>query len=285
MRKAAVAPSSRRIKPGPETLLDMTITQTLRTLLCLLALTTGLTPARAHIIEPLRAQIVLLPLPQTPARNAEATPTEISLKAGDLISIFASTKAQLKFYEKDPADRTPTLQALDETLYTELSRQGGGQVAQHGMPAVRGHAWQRFGAARAGVVHLRVREGRDVVWYRLAIESAPEYKRGRDIRYTEADQGRTLLLTLFDQLVLELPGEVGEGWSATPPPASGLRLNAISEAPGSRPEARRVLLRFSVVGAELTGPEQRLEVSTGPGTEPRRTFHFIWRRAAVPLGS
>lgn len=255
--------------------------------LLLLSLSLALAaPAGANLIEPLRAQLVLLPLTQPPAKSTEATPVEHTLKAGDLVSIFVPDKAELKFYEQGKAadGKTATLQALDEAHYTALSRQGGGEVARHGMPELRGYGWRRFGAARAGVVHLRVREGRDLQWFRLAIEPAPEYRRGRDIRHTELDQDRPLLLTVFDQLQLELPGEVGDGWSVTPPPASGLRLTAIGEAPGSKPEARRVLLSFSVVGPEPTPPEQRLEIARGPGPQAQR-FNFVWRRAAVPLSS
>ncbi|WP_457419146.1 hypothetical protein [Roseateles sp. P5_E7] len=237
-----------------------------------LALGLGLfCPAWAALIDHERAQIVLLPLLQAPRLAVAAPPEERSLRAGDLISIFVSDKATLKFVEK--GEPSATLVALDEARYRELSAQGGGRVPEPGLPPVRGHSWKRLGAAKAGIVHLQISQAGEVKWYRFDIGAAPEFKYGRVVKRSDAEQHEALSLTDYDELVLDLPGEAGDGWTVGPAATSGLKLVSLSQA-----AVHRVSLTLAVARSEGVPAEPSLVVSNGT-----KQFVFAWRRAAVPL--
>lgn len=238
-----------------------------------LALGLGLTlsPAWAALIDHERAQIVLLPLLQPPKLAVAAPPEERVLRAGDLISVFVPDKSTLKFIEKGAL--SDTLVALDEPRYRELSAQGGGHVAEPGLPPMRGYAWKRFGAAKTGVVHLQISQAGETRWYRFDIGAAPEFKYGRDVRRSDAQQNEPLSLTDYDQLVLDLPGEAGDGWAIGPAAASGLKLVSLVQA-----AEHRVSVTLAVVRSDGMPREPSLVVSSGT-----RQFVYAWRRAAVPL--
>ncbi len=234
---------------------------------CLLALA----PAWAALIDRERAQLVLMPVPQPPRQAVMQAPEERTLQAGDLISVFVPDQATLTFTEGGKP--TAAVVPLDEARYRELSAQGGGLVAEPGLPAVRGHGWQRFGAARAGVVHLQVRHAGAVKWYRLAIGEAPVFSYGRVVTRTDQQQGEALALTDHDQLVLDLPGEAGDGWTVGPAARSGLTL--VSLVPAAQ---GRVKLTLAVVRGDGRPESPSLDIASGA-----RRFVFDWSRAAIPL--
>ena len=231
--------------------------------------------ASARIIDFERAQIVLLPILQPPKLAVNTPPEERVLRAGDLISIFLPDKAALKFVGVDGP--STAIVALDEARYRELSAQGGGHVPETGMPPVRGHGWKRFGAAKAGIVHLLIRQGGELTWLRFEIGAAPEFKYGSTVRRSDRDQSTPLSLTEFDQLVLDLPGELADGWSVGPEADSGLKLVALTQAADA---AHRVSLTFTVIRREGAPPEQALVIKT-----PTTQFNYVWRRAGVALAS
>jgi hypothetical protein len=236
-----------------------------------LMLALGLSTARAALIDHERAQIVLLPLLQPPRLAVATPPDERALRAGDLISILVHDQATLKFVDKGAPPATVV--ALDEARYRELSAQGGGRVPEPGLPRMRGYSWKRFGAAKAGVVHLQISQAGEVKWYRFDIGAAPEFKYGRVVRRTDAEQREPLSLTDYDELVLDLPGEAGDGWTVGPVGVSGLKLVSVAQVAG-----RRVSLTLAVVRAEGVPAEPTLVVTSGA-----RQFVFAWRRAGVPL--
>jgi len=236
-----------------------------------LTLALGLSPAWAALIDHERAQIVLMPLLQAPKLALAAPPEERTLRAGDLISLFVPDKATLKFVEK--GEPSATLVALDEARYRELSVQGGGRVPEPGFPPVRGHGWKRFGAAKPGVVHLQISQAGESRWYRFDIGAAPEFTYGRVVKRSDAEQHEALYLTDYDELVLDLPGEAGDGWTVGPASTSGLKLVSVAQA-----AEHRVILTLAVVRAERVPAEPSLVVTCGS-----QQFVFAWRRAGVPL--
>ncbi len=260
----------------------MTLTQTLtqtpaptpirRCIAALLFLFFALPTASAKLIDAERAQILLLPILQPAKLAANAAPDERVLRAGDLISIFLPDGAELKFLDANGPSKDVVV-ALGEARYRELSVQGGGHVPDPGIPPVRGHAWKRFGAAKAGVVHLQIRKGGEIKWFRFEVGAAPEFKYGSTVRRGEQDQGEPVSLTEFDQLVLELPGEVGDGWTTNGEAASGLKLTSLAQA-----AEHRVSLSFTVIRKEGAPYEQTLVVSG-----PAKQFNYIWHRAGVVL--
>lgn len=236
-----------------------------------LILALNVSGAFSKIIDHERAQIVLLPILQ-PARLALGTfPEERTLRAGDLISVFVSDKAELRFFEK--GEESTTLVPLDEEHYRELSLQGGGHVAEPGFPSVRGYSWKRFGAARPGIVHFQIRQAGEFKWFRFDITAAPEFKYGSVVHRTDADQSAVLSLTDYDQLVLDLPGEVGDGWSVRQETGHGLKLVSLSQA-----ASHRVTLTLTVLRQDGEVQEQTLLV-----TSASKQFNFVWRRIGVPL--
>ena len=251
----------------------MTPTTPWRLLAVVLSLVLQLQTASAKIIDSQRAQLVLLPVLQPQKQAVNTVPDERALRAGDLISIFVPQGAELKFIGAG-GPSTDIVVALDEERYRDLSVQGGGHVADSGIPPVRGHSWKRFGAAKAGVVYLQIRKAGELKWFRFEIGSAPEFKYGSMVRRSEQDQGSSISLTEFDQLVLDLPGEVTDGWSVGPEAASGLKLVSIAQA-----DEHHVSLSFAVIRREGAPFEQSLVVKT-----LTKQFNYVWHRAGVVLG-
>lgn len=246
------------------------ITPTLcRPLVTTLALALALSTASAKIIDLERAQLVLLPVLEPTKVAMTMTPEERRLRAGDLISIFVPDKAELKFV--GPDGPSSAIVPLDEERYRELSTQGGGHVAEPGIPPVGGRSWKRFGAAKTGVVHLQIRQAGKFKWFRFDIAAAPEFKYGSIVRRDDKDQGAPMSLTDYDQLVLDLPGEVGDGWTIGP--ETGLKLVSLAEAAD-----HRVKLTLTVVRLEGVPAEQSLVVRNAA-----KQFNYVWRRTGVPL--
>lgn len=230
-------------------------------------------PALGCITLPKRDQATLYPALDAPV----PIPQELTLEAGGLVSLWLRPGMKMAVYEG--STRTDdALVPLEEARYQRLTEEGGGAVPleQRAMPpAAPGAArrWIRLGAARAGIFHLVVSEGRRSWQARIAVSPPAPVPAREPVRADERRQNEPLWISAAEALELELPGAVDDGWT-TRLDGSGLQLMAIESAP----RAGRVRLRFvRAPGADRSTVAEVTVLGHG------ERYNYTLRMRPVPL--
>lgn len=231
-------------------------------------------PAVACVTERSHPQLIFDGIAAT-AQERDAMPQELQLRAGALLSVLLPGGMRTSGVGQD--NENPALLALDEARYRELSAQGGGRippeteavVSAAGRPLL---GWARFGAAHTGVSWLRfTSKGKADRWLRVQVDPALPVERGTEIRLSEADENREVIVSYYDRIILELPGALGDGWAVPNAEAVGLRLVAIEPLPYPQ---RRVQLKFEPTSDQGKG---QLEL------RGRSSFHLNIVHRPTPL--
>lgn len=172
-------------------------------------------------------------------------PQEVSLRAGDLVSVLVPRSASLRVVDVE-GNASDTVTALEAERYQRLSRYNRGRApAEIRAGVYPAHLeWRHFGTGLPGVAYLMLTVDREQALLRVQVAESPIVSRGQELVWSDARQGDAIHLTPFDTLAFNLPGRPGDGWQVE---MAG-RLVAVTTIATLEPvadaSAARVLLRL-----------------------------------------
>lgn len=147
--------------------------------------------------------------------RAGVLPDEISVRAGDLISVLLPMGVKVGLVDSNDQS-SGILVPITADQFQALRKQVRDSLAPEYL--VQGYPkhleWRHFGAASDGVIYLKLSAANEHGLVRVKIDVPPVIKRGETLHWNENRQLESIRISQFDRLIVDLPGKSEDGWKA-----------------------------------------------------------------------